>query len=245
MNVQDSIPKGFRDSKQMKEEERNRLFEELKEHPEIGYALRSILPSEISRNMLRKPIDVYNLNQMSHDATIILIRKIVDKGDVKVKKAYIDTVGNPQYYQRKLEREFPSIDFVVESKADANYAPCSAASVVAKVMRDRMLESWKYSESSDISHDFGSGYPSDPKCKSWMEQLSDPVFGYPDIVRFSWAPSKQQLNRNGVSVVFRADLDDDGEFDQKKGLTQFLANKRKRLGYFEKRNIGVKKFLID
>jgi hypothetical protein len=24
-------------------------------------------------------------------------------------------------------------------------------------MRDRMLENWKYSESSDITHDFGSG----------------------------------------------------------------------------------------
>ena len=101
----------------------------------MGYALRSILPSEISRNMLRKSTDVYNLNQMSHDAAILLIRKIVN-GGANVKKAYIDTVGNPQYYQRKLEREFPSIHFVVESKADANYAPCSAASV-GKTMESR------------------------------------------------------------------------------------------------------------
>ena len=100
----------------------------MKEHSEIGYALRSILPSEISRNMLRKSTDVYNLNQMSHDAAILLIKKIVN-GGVRVKKAFIDTVGNPHSYQRKLEREFPSIEFVVESKADANYAPCSAASV--------------------------------------------------------------------------------------------------------------------
>ena len=108
--------------------ERDRLFEELKEHSEIGYALRSILPSEISRNMLRKSMDVYNLNQMSHDAAILLIKKIVN-GGANVKKAFIDTVGNPHSYKRRLEREFPSIDFVVESKADANYAPCSAASV--------------------------------------------------------------------------------------------------------------------
>jgi len=197
LKVDDSIPKGFRDSKQMKAEERDRLFEKLKDHPEIGYAFRSILPYEISRNMLRKSTDVYNLNEMSHDAAITLIRKIVDKGNVRVKKAFIDTVGNPQSYQRKLEREFPNIEFVVESKADANYAPCSAASVVAKVVRDRMLENWNYSESSDMTHDFGSGYPSDPKCKSWMEKLSDPVFGYPDIMRFSWAPSKQQLSKMG------------------------------------------------
>jgi ribonuclease H2 subunit A len=70
----------------------------------------------------------YNLNQMSHDATIVMIRKLVDAG-VNVKRAYIDTVGNPFTYRKKLEGEFPGIDFTVESKADANYAPCSAASV--------------------------------------------------------------------------------------------------------------------
>ena len=78
-----------------------------------------------------------------------------------------------------------------------------------------------------------------------MATLQDPVFGYADIMRFSWAPSKQQLNENGVPVVFRADLDDDEDFDQKKGMTHFLQKKRKRLGYFEKRNITVKKILME
>eukprot|EP00536_Pseudo-nitzschia_multiseries_P003952 jgi/Psemu1/323232/estExt_fgenesh1_pg.C_630023 len=248
VDVADSIPKGFRDSKQMKESERDTLFEELKEHRDIGYALRSILPSEISRNMLRKSTDVYNLNEMSHDAAIALIHKIVKQGNVNVTKAFIDTVGNPKSYKRKLEREFPGIEFVVESKADANYAPCSAASVVAKVMRDRMLDNWKYSESCDISREFGSGYPSDPKCKKWLETLHDPVFGYSDILRFSWATSKQKLaeNPDAVSVVFRADLDDDDdELGQQKGMTSFLQNKRKRFGFFEKRNIRVKNSLAN
>lgn len=89
------------------------------------------------------------------------------------------------------------------------------------------------------------GYPSDPKCKKWMEENPDPVFGYPDIMRFSWAPSKQQMEKSGVPVVFRADLDDEEEFEQKQGLSQFLQKKRKRLGYFEKRNIGVKKCLLE
>ena len=89
------------------------------------------------------------------------------------------------------------------------------------------------------------GYPSDPRCKSWMEQLTDPVFGYPDIMRFSWAPSKQQLSESAVPVEFFADLDDEGEFDQKKGMSQFLTKKRKRLAYFEKRNIQVKKSLLE
>mmetsp|Transcript_7281 Transcript_7281/g.17140 ORF Transcript_7281/g.17140 Transcript_7281/m.17140 type:complete len:101 (+) Transcript_7281:715-1017(+) len=98
--------------------------------------MRSLLPSEISRNMLRP--NPYNLNQMSHDSTMLMIRKLLDAG-LKVKKAYIDTVGNPYTYRRKLEGQFPGIEFVVESKADAKYASCSAASVGTFDMNDYEL----------------------------------------------------------------------------------------------------------
>ena len=45
--------------------------------------------------------------------------------------SYIDAVGNTDMYRNKLERVFAGkgMTFVVEKKADANYAPCSAASV--------------------------------------------------------------------------------------------------------------------
>lgn len=145
------IPKDFNDSKQLNEEKRDKLFETILNHEDIGFAIRTLLPSEISRNMLRKSTDVYNLNEMSHDTAICMIKKLDDalkrhnadhnngvdqKGCLaRISTAYIDTVGNPAYYKRKLEREFPDIQFVVESKADANYPPCSAASVVAKVSR--------------------------------------------------------------------------------------------------------------
>jgi ribonuclease H2 subunit A len=125
--LQKQIPKGFQDSKQLSEETRSRLFDQILQHPDIGFGMRSLLPSEISRNMLRtKP---YNLNEMSHDTAMLLIRKLLDSG-IKIRTCYIDTVGNPAYYKRKLEQEFPGLcEFVVESKADANYAPCSAGSV--------------------------------------------------------------------------------------------------------------------
>jgi ribonuclease H2 subunit A len=34
--------------------------------------------------------------------------------------------------------------------------------------------------------DAGSGYPSDPKTKAWLQNNIDQTFGYPDFVRFSW-----------------------------------------------------------
>ena len=77
-----------------------------------------------------------------------------------------------------------------------------------------------------------------------MEDVSDPVFGYPDIVRFSWAPAKQQLADGGVPVVFRADLDEE-DLQQKQGLSSFLDPKRKRTAYFEKRKIRVKTSLLE
>jgi ribonuclease H2 subunit A len=132
--VEVTIPKDFNDSKQLKEEQREKLWKKILDNPNIGFCARSILPSEISRNMLRKSNEVYNLNEQSHDAAMTIIQKVLNAG-VNVVSAYIDTVGHPGYYKIKLEREFPTIQFVVESKADAKYPPCSAASVVAKVLR--------------------------------------------------------------------------------------------------------------
>ena len=110
-------------------------------------------------------------------------------------------------------------------------------------MRDRFLDGWKYSEKVDgISRDFGSGYPSDPKCKEWMSNLQDPLFGYGDFVRFSWAPTRQKLEEdNAIGVTFKADLDDDDDvIQQQKGMASFLGGqKRKRHGYFERRNLKV------
>ena len=120
------IPKGFNDSKQLSDEARRSLFQQLVDHPDIGFIMRSLLPSEISRNMLRT--EPYNLNQMSHDTAFCMIRKLLN-ANVKIEKCFIDTVGNAYSYQRRLEQLFPGIEFVVESKADAKYAPCSAASV--------------------------------------------------------------------------------------------------------------------
>ncbi|CAJ1954300.1 unnamed protein product [Cylindrotheca closterium] len=244
-SVEEKIPKGFNDSKQLTEQTRDKLFDQLLDHEDIGFCMRSLLPSEISRNMLRsKP---YNLNEMSHDSTMLMIRKLLDAG-LKVKKAFIDTVGNAYTYRRKLEGQFPGIEFVVESKADAKYASCSAASVVAKVSRDKFMSGWKFTdELQDVSRDFGSGYPSDPKCKAWFEKLQDPLFGYNDFVRFSWAPIKKKIAESdeeaAVNVLFQADLDDD-ENDLKQeqqGMSSFLSGskKHKRARYFEQRTLSV------
>lgn len=243
-----SIPQDFNDSKQLTEEKRALLLKKiLYETPSMGFAVRVLHASEIARNMLRPA--PYNLNQMSHDSAIEIIRSLLKAG-VKIDTCYIDTVGNPQSYTRRLQQEFPGLNFVVESKADAKYPPCSAGSVVAKNVRDRMTKSWKYTEKDlDATNDFGSGYPSDPTCKKWMEDHQKcKIFGFPDVIRFSWAPAKKAMEDNAIKVVFEADVDDDQQDGlaskkrQQEHMSAFLGKqpaKAKRYSFFARRRMEI------
>ena len=74
----------------------------------------------------------YNLNQQSHDAAIGLVQKVLDRG-VNLRYLYVDTVGDPERYQTKLEGLFPMLNIIVAKKADSIYPIVSAASICAKV----------------------------------------------------------------------------------------------------------------
>ena len=107
-----------------------------------------------------------SLNAMALDSTCRLIRAVLAAG-VNLHEIYVDTVGDADKYKDKLSKEFPGIQFTVCPKADAIYPIVSAASIVAKVTRDRAAE----------SPESGSGYPGDPATKVWLEANVHPVFG--------------------------------------------------------------------
>ncbi|WP_457753524.1 ribonuclease HII, partial [Thermococcus sp.] len=70
---------------------------------------------------------------------------------------------------------------IAEHKADAKYLPVSAASILAKVTRDKAIEKLKkqYGE-------IGSGYPSDPRTRKFLEEYYKEHGEFPPIVRKSW-----------------------------------------------------------
>lgn len=178
-----------------------------------GWATRVMSARDISSGMLR-PMAMYNLNAQAMDATIDLIKGVFERG-VNVTEIYIDTIGSPIVYQRKLEKIFPTVKITVAKKADSLYPCVSAASVCAKVTRDAALEvsakPYVGSEGGDVG--WGSGYPSDARCSTWLKQNMDPVFGWGPECRFSWSTAKDLLEtkNKGVSVVWPVDdADDDG-----------------------------------
>ncbi|KAI9276501.1 ribonuclease H-like domain-containing protein [Umbelopsis sp. AD052] len=192
---------GFADSKTLKEDERDRLFEILETNADIARSsIHALSPQSISAGMLRG--QKYNLNEMAHESTIGLIRGVLDLG-VNITEIYVDTVGPPASYQAKLSRMFPGIDITVAKKADSTYPIVSAASIVAKVTRDAILKNWTFAEpnlSATIGQAFGSGYPSDPNTVRWLNENIDPVFGYPSIIRFSWSTTATILEKKAAPV---------------------------------------------
>ena len=65
-------------------------------------------------------------------------------------------------------------------QADSTYPIVSAASICAKVVRDRVVHHWRVAERNiAISRKFGSGYPGDPTTKAWLQNHFSPIFGFP------------------------------------------------------------------
>ena len=166
-----------------------------------GWTTRVMSAQDIGAGMLR-PTGTYNLNAQAMDATIALIHEVFARG-INVTEIYIDTIGSPIVYQRKLERIFPTTKITVAKKADSLYPCVSAASVCAKVTRDAALEvAYQYATdgaSGPSAQGWGSGYPSDARCTTWMKANMDPLFGWGNACRFSWSTTKDLLDTKSLA----------------------------------------------
>lgn len=181
-------PSRVNDSKQVSVEERISILDELKKLP-VGFIIRSISAAEISAACLSH--SSASLNTLSFETARDIVKKALDKG-LDIKKLYVDTVGNEEKYQSWLKKQFPLIDITVKSKADAQFKCVGAASIQAKIRRDYELENFQFEEPNiEADKNFGCGYPNDALTKEWLENNFDRVFGFPSIVRFSWANAKQ------------------------------------------------------
>ena len=211
----------FHDSKVLTPTVRSSLMETLCTqdtdlYQNCGWATRVMSARDISAGML-KPAGTYNLNAQAIDATIDLIKDVFAKG-VNIKEIYIDTIGSPQVYQKKLERIFPTTKITVAKKADSLYPCVSAASVCAKVTRDAALEvcyrSYKSATSDEpavFAEGWGSGYPSDARTVTWLKEHIDPMFGWGNECRFSWGTAKDLLEAKERAMRVEWPLPDDEE----------------------------------
>jgi ribonuclease H2 subunit A len=245
-NAETVAKAGFADSKQLTEQRREDLWEKITSSElQIGYICNILSAEEISGQMLRRT--AHNLNAISHDAAISMIRKVMNSG-AKVEEIYVDTVGDPQRYEQKLKTLFPTVRTItVCPKADSLFPIVSAASIVAKVNRDRsvanitsIMKENEAIKNRATSVELGSGYPSDERTKDWLKGNIDKTFLFPSIVRFSWDTINQISESLGaVEFDFHDQPTDDPKQRSVLSLFKAAGASRKESRLFTNRNMSL------
>jgi len=174
---------GVRDSKELSPEKRNELASKLKRLAR-DYALIKLSAREIDK--LR---DEKNLNRIEMERFAELINLFAP--DVAI-------VDSPQVNTRRFKGELKrllkvkDVRLIVENYADKKYAVVSAASILAKVARDREIEKIK----RIAGFDFGTGYPHDPATIEFLKLLLKRYKRFPDYVRSSWITARNLLTQS-------------------------------------------------
>jgi len=183
------IPKlvqlGVRDSKLLSPSRREALAVEIKRIAQ-KHAVVKLSPAEIDM-VVERGRKLFRLNRLEAQAMAKVIELL--KPDV----AYVDAsdVLEERFKQHILECLPLKVEIVSEHKADRKYPVVSAASIIAKVERDREIAELKAKYG-----DFGCGYPTDPKTLEFLRRCLENFKEYPEFVRKSWKPAKKIRREN-------------------------------------------------
>jgi ribonuclease HII len=161
---------GVRDSKLLSPKERERLYPLIRRRCKVATVMIDAQEIDAIRNEMTMNACVARAHAQVI-AKISPTRAIVDACDV-----------NCFRYAEIVRAHLPSLcEIVSEHHADEKYLVVSAASIVAKVVRDREILNLakKYGE-------IGSGYPSDPVTIRWLSGYIGEHPLPPPIARRSW-----------------------------------------------------------
>lgn len=181
---------GVMDSKLLTRKKRQILEKVIKEKAISHYA-HLITPSEIDTGYGQG----LNLNEVEALATGVIINTLIDnlKKIPEKLKIIIDCPSvNIKKWVEILKKyvKYENLEINASHKADFLYPVVSAASIIAKVTRDAEIEKIK----KEIGIDFGSGYPADPKTKSFLKKHFND-FKKNNIFRTSWQTYQEVVKK--------------------------------------------------
>ena len=169
---------GARDSKTLSPAAREKVYDRLER---LG-TCRSIDlgPEEIDRHVAH-----HGLNELEATAFASLVRELAPE------VAYADACDvDPRRFARRIARlAGPGPRIVARHRADRDHPFVGAASIVAKVRRDRAIRALAESLGKEI----GSGYPSDPRTVEFVRRSVDPNAPRPTWLRGSWATTRRVI----------------------------------------------------
>jgi len=177
---------GVRDSKQLLPRKREELAKKIED-------MASIIVLEVAAckidNYRKQGISLNRLEAIKFAEILNLL---------KPHRAYIDGPDtNLPRMHGYIRRMVPDgMELVLEHFADSKYPVVGAASIIAKVERDRKIEKLK-KEYGDI----GSGYTSDPVTMNWLEEWLKTHKELPECARKSWITADILMEKKQQSLL--------------------------------------------
>ncbi len=178
---------GVKDSKLLTPKKREELYPEIIRLAE-KYQTIKVLPCQIDV-AVESARKLHKLNRLEAQTMAQLIEAL------KPDEAYVDaadTVEN-RFGNHIKECLKTKTRIISKHKADKIFPVVSAASIIAKVERDREIASLKVEYG-----DFGSGYLTDGKTMVFLRALLEKNDDYPCFVRKSWKPAKRAKSEKGT-----------------------------------------------
>ncbi len=165
---------GVRDSKRLSPKRREELAAIIEGATDVQVI--ELTAREIDERRKWQSMNAITVELFSHIIELLKPDRVyVDAADVKPERFASNIM-------KKCNRD-DNIEIISEFKADINYPVVSAASIMAKVYRDRSIRAL----SAEIGVEIGSGYPSDPKTIQFLKRiLNEQQNHIPVYVRRSW-----------------------------------------------------------
>jgi len=173
----EALPAGVVDSKRLSANKRESLAADLQADSEIEIGVGSVETAEIDDPET-------DMNQLTVAAQVRAIQQVATADDCIIVDA--GDVSENRFGRRVtdgLADEGLTVDVTAEHGADDSYLLVAAASIIAKVERDRRMET----VSKQYDQPLGSGYPSDQTTRTFLSNYVETHGTVPDCARRSWS----------------------------------------------------------
>ena len=169
---------GLKDSKKLTPRKREFFDVKIKERADGWFVL------EVSAHQIDELRTVMTMNE-------IMVRcyaRVLE--NLRPEYAFLDAADvNEERFGRNVQNgcEY-QVRVTARHKADETYRIVAAASIIAKVHRDRAVDLLR----REVG-DFGSGYPSDPKTIRFLQEWFREHRSFPECVRHSWKTARNVI----------------------------------------------------
>lgn len=181
-NVEKLVEIGVKDSKLLSVQSREDLYDKILSIVE-DYHVVKIPPKTIDKSVSQNLLNYLEADYMA---------KVVKK--LGAAHSYVDSCDtNPKRFGLYISSLAKTGKITSAHHADRKYPVVSAASIIAKIHRDKTIAKL---QKNHEKHDLGSGYPSDAKTMGFIKEWISVNGDVSVFVRKSWKPVKILLGKS-------------------------------------------------